>query len=223
MYTIKKMLFLICVGLCGTGLAFGQDRIQVNGTITVFENYPICLATIRSVKSGNAVKSDSTGHFSISCHDNDVLLCSAAGFIEQKVRIRDCQPVLIRLSFAYKETSYDEAVIQGHLPAPVLKHFLDKYPAKGQKDYSRYQNIYELIRSEFSILRVSGTEVLNNKTSSFALSSQVLYVVDDMVVTDISFVRPGDVKTIEFLDDSYATAYGMRGGNGVLKITLRKE
>jgi chitin disaccharide deacetylase len=90
-------------------------------------------------------------------------------------------------------------------------------------DYSQYNDIFQLIRSSFLALRIEGTNVYNVKINSFTLSSQVLYVLNDMIVSDISFVSPGEVETIDFLDDYRASAYGMRGANGVLKITLKNK
>lgn len=46
-------------------------------------------------------------------------------------------------------------------------------------------------------------------------------MVDNKIVSDISFVNPTYVKTIEFIDDVGATMYGLSGANGVLKITLK--
>jgi hypothetical protein len=108
-----------------------------------------------------------------------------------------------------------------HISPSCLEHGLGKFPNRGMKDYSRYQNIYELVNYEFYTLRVDGANIYNIKAISFSMSAQVLYVVNDMVVSDISFVRPGEVKKIEFIEDSEATVYGVRGANGVLKITLR--
>lgn len=70
---------------------------------------------------------------------------------------------------------------------------------------------------------IKGSEVLTSKTTSFSVSQQGLYAVDGMIVSDISYISPADVIKIEFVDDALAAEYGMRGADGVLKITLRKE
>jgi len=58
---------------------------------------------------------------------------------------------------------------------------------------------------------------------SFSLSSQVLYVVNDMIVNDISYISPTEIQKIVYLEDNEAAEYGMRGANGVLKITLKSK
>ena len=61
---------------------------------------------------------------------------------------------------------------------------------------------------------------LNLVILSFLMSAQVFYVIDNMVVTDISFVPPSEIKKIEFLEGPDASEYGVRGANGVIKIAL---
>jgi hypothetical protein len=46
-------------------------------------------------------------------------------------------------------------------------------------------------------------------------------VVDDKVVSDISFIDPNWVRSVELIDDVRATMYGSMGANGILKITLK--
>jgi len=103
------------------------------------------------------------------------------------------------------------------------KRAINKTPNRVEKDYSKYQNIFELIRGEIHQVKVEGTNVYTIKGLSFSLTAQVLYDVDGMILSDISFVLPVEVEKIEYIDDAGAAAYGMRGANGVIKIILRKQ
>jgi TonB-linked SusC/RagA family outer membrane protein len=50
--------------------------------------------------------------------------------------------------------------------------------------------------------------------------AEPLYIVDGMPVTNIDFLAPGDISSIEVLKDASATAiYGARGANGVVMVT----
>jgi hypothetical protein len=199
----------------------GQEVITIKGVVTAFENCALNHVTVRSSKTGTQVLSDSIGRFSIGCADKDILIFSAAGFIDRKVKIKEAKEMYVNLNYGYSGNSFDEAVKNGHITAASLELMLSKYPNKGQKDYSGYQDIYEIIRSEFGTLSVEGTTVNNKKSSSVSMSAQVLYEVNGMVVNDISYIVPSEVQKIEFVEYSDATAYGMRGANGVLKITLK--
>jgi hypothetical protein len=105
------------------------------------------------------------------------------------------------------------------LQKPVSEKKVRKYAPKPQKNYSMYQNIFELIRVEIPTVKVEGTSVYSIKGLSFSLSAQVLYDVDGMIVSDISYVAPVEVEKIEYIDDS---CNGIRhaGANGIIKITI---
>ncbi|HLP96792.1 MAG TPA: TonB-dependent receptor [Saprospiraceae bacterium] len=64
-------------------------------------------------------------------------------------------------------------------------------------------------------IRIRGTGTLNNASP--------LYVVDGMLLDDISFLNPQDVASVEVLKDASSTAiYGNRGANGVIIITTKR-
>ncbi len=64
-------------------------------------------------------------------------------------------------------------------------------------------------------VRIRGIGTVNN--------SAPIYVVDGVIVDDISFVSPSDIASTEILKDASATAiYGSRGANGVILVTTKK-
>ena len=49
-----------------------------------------------------------------------------------------------------------------------------------------------------------------------------IYVVDGLILDDISFLNSADIKSMEVLKDASATAmYGNRGANGVIIVTTK--
>jgi hypothetical protein len=217
---IKKV---ITAGFCSSIALIGASQVSVQGVVTAFETCPLNHVSIRSIKADKQAFTDSIGRFIIECQDNDILQFNASGFVERKLRVRDFKQVYINLPYGYREDSFDKAISGHHIKEVSLENALIRFPDRNARDYTRYQNIYELVDYEFNTLKVDGINIYNSKAISFSLSPQVLYVVNDMVVSDISFVRPGEVKKIEFIEDSEATAYGVRGANGVLRIALRND
>ncbi|OAV42677.1 TonB-dependent receptor [Lewinella sp. 4G2] len=66
-----------------------------------------------------------------------------------------------------------------------------------------------------AIFRIRGVGTLNN--------ADPLFVVDGMILNDISFVNPQDVASVSVLKDASATAiYGARGANGVIIVTTKQ-
>jgi len=72
-----------------------------------------------------------------------------------------------------------------------------------------------------------GISVRISGPRSFFMSSEPLYVVDDVVVQPgpngmLSWVNPEDIESIAVLRyDADAAIYGVRGGNGVIKIKTK--
>jgi hypothetical protein len=216
--TIKYAVLFLISALCG-----GVSGQIVSGTVTSFKSIPLRNVIIKSLKTGKSVLSDSLGIYHIESDADEVLSFSASGFNERKIKVRKSTVVNAELKYLFSETSFNDAVGNNHISAKDLKRILEKYPLKGEKDYSHYQNIYELIRSEITNVRVVGTAVYSVQAISFSLSAQVLYVVDDTIISDISFISPVMVKKIEYLEGTYASDYGMRGANGVIRITLKNK
>lgn len=67
------------------------------------------------------------------------------------------------------------------------------------------------------------TRVVIRGINSINTTSDPLYVVDGVQMTDFQFVNPNDIERIEVLKDASAAAiYGARGANGVILITTKR-
>ena len=53
-------------------------------------------------------------------------------------------------------------------------------------------------------------------------TSEPLLIVDGVEVSDISYLHPRDIKSVEVLKDSSSSIYGARGAYGVILITTRR-
>src|SRR5690606_3066253 len=66
-----------------------------------------------------------------------------------------------------------------------------------------------------AVVRIRGIGTVNN--------SSPIYVVDGVILEDISFLSPNDIESTEILKDASATAiYGSRGANGVILVSTKK-
>ncbi len=64
------------------------------------------------------------------------------------------------------------------------------------------------------VVRIRGVGTFNN--------AGPIYVVDGVILDDISFLNPDDIASLEVLKDASATAiYGSRGANGVIMVTTK--
>jgi len=198
-----------------------QDLRPVVGTVTSFKKIGLNNARISAEKSGEVAITDSMGNFSIKCLNKDVLKVTASGFGDRKLKVGNESAYKIDLLFNDNVKNFDAAVSNGHVSALVLRNAIFENESKNTKDYSNYKSIYELIASEIYEVSVNGTVILNKKIKSFDSTPEVLLVVDEKIVRDISYVSPNYVKSVEFVEDVGATMYGSMAANGVLKITLK--
>jgi hypothetical protein len=212
-----SIIFLFIFG----GEAKTQDKKSVTGMVTSFKQVPLNKARITSSKTMEVVYTDSQGKFSIQSVEKDDLTVYASGFESRKIKVGKENTYIIDLLYKDNVKNFNSAVSNGHISEEALQKAIDNSKLKNVKDYSKYASIYELISNEVYNVRVSGGVVYNRKVKSFDQNPKVLYVVDDKIVSDLSFVTPNYVKSIEFLDDVSSTMYGSMGANGVLKIYLK--
>jgi hypothetical protein len=204
----------------GSGAA--QEIKHISGTVTTFRNIPLNNVKVTALKSKEITLTDSHGFFALRCREKDVLTVTASGFFTKKIRTNKQNRYTIDLIFNNSETGFNDAVKNGHIAKDVLQKAISLKPLQREKDYSKYTDIYDLIKNVIFNVKVDGTSVLTTKALSLYGSAQVLYVVDDMIMSDISFITPINVKTIEYIDGVDASSYGSRGANGIIKITLKK-
>lgn len=189
--------------------------------VTTFNSFPLNHVQIKSLNTEAIQQSDSLGHFLIKSTDKDILIFSASGFNAKRVKIRRSQNILVDMTYINTETSFNDAVRNKHISAENLQKAIKTGILRGTKDYSKYKTIFDIINSEVFGVKVVGTSVITKRVQSFSLTPKVMFIVDDMVVQDISTILPSEVKSIEFLDGVSASIYGSSGANGVLKITLK--
>src|SRR6185436_9179049 len=66
-----------------------------------------------------------------------------------------------------------------------------------------------------STVRIRGTGTVGDASP--------LFIVDGMFLTNMDFLNPADIQSIEVLKDASATAiYGSRGANGVIIVTTKR-
>jgi len=91
-----------------------------------------------------------------------------------------------------------------------------------------YSNIYDYIRGRVpgvTVLKVgqNGGKIIIRGLGSINSSTDPLMLVDGVEVSDLSYINPSDVKSIDVLKDAASCAiYGARGANGVILISTKK-
>lgn len=218
-----SFLFVIYIGLIRPLSA--HERLIV-GKVTTFEKYPLKNVSVILKSTKNEYFSDSTGHFSFICDENEKIIVNAQGFTSETIKISDCKAGdTIHLNLQLKKgeknfkyaTGYD--YISEEQLSSAIKHF------ESSADYSAYNSILEILEGRVTGLTLTGHSInLRNTQVLQGGDVDALLVVDGVIVEYPVFIHipPSEVKSIDVLKGAAASArYGSRGLGGVIVLKTK--
>lgn len=200
-----------------------QDRI-IQGVVTTFDSIPLTGVDISSKETGQMVKTDTSGVFSITCAGEDVLTVSANGYYSQKVKVTSKVKIAaINLKMKPGEKNREYSVgywtVSDRDKMSAIVGMNDE-----DADFSQYSNMLELIQGRFAGVQVIGGEIRIRGVNTFIGSMAALIILDGMAVdySVLNNLPPSQVKSIDVIKDGTASIYGARGANGVVIIQTKK-
>ncbi len=222
-----KANFIFFLALLASAAAAAQTA--VGGTVTDGTE-PLIGVSVQVIGTSSGTITDLDGTYSVSVPAGaDSLIFSYIGFAPQGVAIEGRTTVDIVLG----ESSQllQEVVVIGYgiqqkddltgAVGVVESEQLTDIPTQslGQSLQGKVSGLQIIPGSGApgadAIFRIRGIGTLNN--------ADPLFVVDGMILNDISFLNPQDVQSVSVLKDASATAiYGARGANGVIIITTKQ-
>jgi len=207
---------------------FGQSN-KVSGTITMENGDPVAFVTVLIKNTDRGVTSDFDGNYSIEASKGETIVYSFIGFITQEITIGDSN--IIDVVMLESSETLDEVVVVGYgtqrksditgAVASINAEDIGATPLMSVADaLSGKAAGLQVISNSGSpgstpIIRVRGVGTLNNASP--------IFVVDGLILNDISFLNNSDIASMEVLKDASATAiYGSRGANGVIIVTTKR-
>lgn len=219
-------LLLTCVPLGGLLMS----QVTVSGTVTDSGGDPLIGANVVIAGTTTGTATDVDGQYTITVDSpTDTLAFSYTGFIMQRVPIQNRS--VLDVVLLVESRILDEIVVVGYgvqrksdltgSISSVKGDEVQRIPS-GNVEQALQGKVAGVLVTPSSgepgagaIVRIRGTGTLNDASP--------LYVVDNMLLNDISFLNPNDIASIEVLKDASATAiYGSRGANGVIIITTKR-
>lgn len=201
------------------------QKIEVKGKVVVFNTLPVVNANVKVPDSEVVVKTSLDGSFTCMCKEKDKLVITAAGFDKLiiKVKKKKAKKLLAKMRLLKSSEASKMAIEKGHILKvdQFEKLVRERY---GIKDYSVYSSVMDILRNEFSALRIVNGEVIIRGKSSLNGSSAARFEVDG-VMTEQSMIESlstSDVASIKVVKGSDAAIYGVRGGTGVIQIKTKK-
>ena len=189
---------------------------------------PVIGANIMVKGTTNGTITDFDGNFEIQAKVGDILQVSYMGYKPQEVAATAApmkitlQPdnVMLEEVVAIGYGTMKKSDLTGAITSVKAEELL-KTPAAGidQALQGRAAGVTVTTGSgqpgEAATIRIRGI-------GSAMGGNDPLYVVDGVITTDIKFLSPNDIASMEILKDASATAiYGSRGANGVILITTK--
>ena len=119
----SKLLYLISVLIIfNIGFeASAQEKKTVSGIVTSFKKIPLKKVKVNALKSREIVFTDSIGWFVIQSFKKDVLIVSASGFRERKIRVGKQNSYTIDLPFIDNVKNFNDAINNGHISEATLQ------------------------------------------------------------------------------------------------------
>lgn len=219
---------LLTVFLAST-LALTALAQRVTGVVTdASDDYPIPGVAVIVKGTTNGVSTGLDGEYSISAPQGSTLVFSCMGYATQEVKVEGSQ---INVKLEPDSEMLEEVVAIGYgvmkksdvtgSVTSVKGDQLQRTPAAGIDQ--ALQGVAAGVTVNASTgqpgaaaeVRIRGIGTVNN--------SAPIFVVDGVIVDNISFLSPSDIASTEILKDASATAiYGSRGANGVILVTTKK-
>jgi TonB-linked SusC/RagA family outer membrane protein len=233
-------LFMITILVTGS-LASGQSRQQLlTGTTTdASTGLPLPGVNILNENSQAGTTSDLTGEFSLKMPENGAVIAfSYVGYKTERISFSGQLVMVVQLSPEVQ--TLEEVVLIGYgtIKKSDLTGAIASVSAKDIEKSSPV-NIQSMLQGRVpglmavsnsgapgseATLRIRGIGTVNNNNPIYVVDGTLIDNTDaNNPASNISFLNPTDIESVEVLKDASAQAiYGSRGANGVILISTRK-
>ena len=223
-----RCLFLTALLTVSATAAFAQN-VTVRGKVTDPSGAPVIGATVMlSSNQTVGTQTDLNGNYSISVPSNSSLTFSCVGYATQTVALAGRSVIDIVMA---EDTEFlEETVVIGY----GVQKKSDVTGAIASVKETDLENRTTTDVAQALQGKAAGVQIVNASGAPGAASSiqirgyssnsktSPLMIVDGLKVTDISYLDPESIASVEILKDAASAAiYGIEAGNGVVLITTK--
>ena len=222
----KQFLFLLLLLLA---LPMAAQNVRVTGVVSsADDNEPLIGATVQVKENPAAgVSTNIDGEYSIEVKVGQTLKFTYVGCDTELRKVTEAGTINVEMR---SSNMLDEVVAIGYgtmkksdltgSVSSVASDKLQKTPSASLANALQGQAAGVTVNSltgrpgAQAEVRIRGVGTINGAAP--------IYVVDGVIVDDISFLSPADIQSTEILKDASAAAiYGARGANGVILVTTK--
>jgi len=228
---LREALFMFAA-ICVCTITIHAQGDRVTGIVKDELGDPLTGTAVVVKGTINGSVTDIDGRYTLNqVASGSILQFSFVGYQTQEIRVADLRTINVNMIPA--DQSIDEVVVIGYgsvrrsdvtgsIVSINAEEMLKRSPitvGQGLQGVASGVAVYRNSGSPAGdvTVRVRGIGTINN-------SADPLYVVDGIPAgTNVSFLNPNDIESLEVLKDASATAiYGAQGANGVILITTKR-
>lgn len=215
----------------GNASLLQQNMRKVTVSVVDDANEPIIGASVLVMETKSGGSTDINGQCVVDVPAGSQIQVSYIGYQTQTINAG--QSSTLRVVLVEDRQMLDDVVVVGYGVMKKSDVTGSIAVAKGE-ELTKSQNFSALdnLRGKASGVNVfsnsediatSKPRVIIRGMATINASSDPLYVVDGVVMSDFALVNPNDIESMEVLKDASATAiYGARGANGVIMVTTKR-
>ena len=223
MKRIRLLMMLALVWMTATSFAQG-----IKGTVIDENGEPVIGATVADMSNTkNATITDFDGNFVINVKSGQTITISYIGYETQTVAAKNGMTVRLQPD----NKVLDEVVVVGYgvqKKSSVTGAISQVKPE--DMENRTIANAQQALQGKTSGVQIISTSAAPGSSPTVRVrgyssnkSSEPLYVVDGVRLSDISGIDPATIASMEILKDAASAAiYGAEAGNGVVLITTKK-
>jgi TonB-linked SusC/RagA family outer membrane protein len=223
MKRIRLFMMLALVWMTATSFAQG-----IKGTVIDENGEPVIGATVADMSNTkNATITDFDGNFVINVKSGQTITISYIGYETQTVAAKNSMTVRLQPDNKVLE----EVVVVGYgvqKKSSVTGAISQVKPE--DMENRTIANAQQALQGKTSGVQIISTSAAPGSSPTVRVrgyssnkSSEPLYVVDGVRLSDISGIDPATIASMEILKDAASAAiYGAEAGNGVVLITTKK-
>ncbi len=204
------------------------QRTVYSGTVVDDKNEPVPAATLINSTTSETFIASSSGEFSITATEGDKIIVSSLGFEDAMVTLSGNRKFDIVMK---PDTELLEEVVvigYGTVRKKDLTSSISKVSAESIENMPS-TSIFNSLQGKMPGIQVSSTSGRPGSGMRIRIrgvgtinNNEPLYIVDGMPVSNIEFINPNEIESIEVLKDaSSAAIYGSRAANGVVMVTTK--
>ncbi len=225
----RSLMVLMFLFVASLGQLQAQDVKTVSGkVIDAKDALPIPGVSVVVKGTTNGTITDIDGIYNLSVQQGDVLVFSFIGMTaEEVVVVNETHDVAMHADI----TDLNEVVVVGYgvqKKSDLTGAISTVKPEElVKRDVATVDQALQGQMAGVTVTQGSGTPGESPNISIRGLGSlnntSPLYVVDGMMLDDISHINAKDIESLQVLKDASSSAiYGSRGANGVIIITTKK-